>query len=394
MVIKLDFEFTKEQVLIRETARKFAHEEFKKELAKRIDEKCEFPWELYKKAGQLGLLRPSLPEEYGGGGFGVLEDVIVREELTRVDSTLGQAIISGPFGAELINLYGNENQKKKYLPKVLSGDNVMFSAFTEPDHGSDITKLSTTVIKKGEKWVINGTKTFITNAPLAKFGIVLCQEPDKIPSHRYQTMFIVETDMQGIKINELKGKMGQRGSPIGEIVFDNVEVTEEQLLGKEYRGFYQALHFFIYGRLGVAANAVGMSLGAFDRALEYAKSRIQFNKPIIEFQAISHKLSKMAQMIDAARLLTYQGAWWIDNKKDADLRTLSAISSMAKSYASEVATNVIDMAIQIFGGYGYMSDFDVERYYRDARVLRIYEGTTEINDSIIIENIANGKLTL
>jgi len=383
----MDFELTKEQELIRKIAREFALNEFSKELAKKVDEKGEFPWDLYKKAAQLRILRPSISEEYGGGGFGMMEEVIVQEELTRVNSTLGQAIMSGAFGSKIIALFGTKNQKEKYLTRVLNGDTVMFAAFTEPEHGSDILRLSTSAVKKGDKWIINGSKIFITNAPIAEFGIVLCQsELDKEPTYRHQNMFIIETDMQGVKINELEGKMGQRGSPIGEVVLNNVELTDEYLVGKENRGFYQALHFFNYGRLRVAANAVGMSLGAFDRSLEYAQRRSQFGKPIIEYQAISHKLSLMAQLIEAARLLTYRAAWYAD-RGDVNPRTFSVLSSMAKCYSSEIASVVTDLAIQIFGGYGYMADFEVERYARDARVLRIYEGTSEILNNIIIDGI-------
>jgi alkylation response protein AidB-like acyl-CoA dehydrogenase len=390
MVSDMDFKFNNEQILIRRVAREFALSEFTSDLARDMDDKCYFPWELYKKAADLRLLRPSISEEYGGGDYGMLEEVMVHEEFTRVDSTIGQAILSGAFGSKILDLYGSDRQKRTLLNRVLRGDVVTYAAFTEPEHGSDITRLGTKAVKKGDRWIINGRKIFITNAPIAEFGIVLCQTGDMEPSYRYQTMFIIYNDAQGVRVSEMKGKLGQHGSPIGELQFDEVEVSPDDIVGRENRGFYQALHFFSFGRLRAAANAIGMSLGAFDKALEYALSREQFGRKIFDFQAISHKISNMLIKIEAARLLLYRAAWYID-REDVDNRKFSILSSIAKLFASEMASYVADQAIQILGGYGYMKEFDVERIARDVRVIRIYEGTTEILHNIISELLKEGR---
>ena len=319
----------------------------------------------------------------------MVEEALVHIEFTRVDSTLGQAVLSGAFGSKLIYLYGSEDQKRRYLPRVLNGDAVMYAAFTEPGHGSDITRLSTRVTRRGERWIINGSKTFITNAPIADFGIILCQgEYAGDKPYRHQYMFIVENDMQGVKVREMKGKMGQRGSPIGEIILNNVEVGDDALLGEEGRGFYQALTFFNHGRVRAASNGIGMALGAIDRAIKYAGDRVQFDRRIIEFQAVSHKIAVMIQYIEAAKLLTLRAAWMID--RGLDPRMVSVASAIAKRYSSEAASWIADQAIQIHGGYGYMSDIDLERRYRDIRVLRIYEGTSEILNEVIIGGVARG----
>ena len=384
------FELSEEHKEVRAAAREFAEKEFTTDKAREFVEKGEFPWYLYKKAAKLGFLRPHIPEEYGGQGMDFLSTILIHEEFVRVDSTLGTAVLSGPFGAQLIYEYGTEEQKKAYLPRTLSGEATMFAAFTEPGHGSDILRLDTTARKDGEYYVINGTKTFITNAPTAEFGVVLCQtNPGAEPPYRGQSIFIVERDAEGLDITPMKGKLGQRCNPLGEISFSDVRVHKSALLGEENRGFYHALRFFTVGRVRVAAYSLGMAEGAFDRALSYAKEREAFGRKIIEFQAVGHKLAEMATLIEAARFLTYRAAWAVDQGTYSP-RALSAITSMAKNFASEMASKVIDMAIQIFGGYGYMEDYDVCRYWRDSRVCRIYEGTTEINYGIILDALARG----
>ncbi len=390
----MDFSLDPMVELVRKVARDFAETYFEEGLARKIDEKEEFPFDLFKKAANLRLVRPSIPVEYGGGGFNMLAEAIVHEEFNRVDSTLGQAILSGAFGSKLIYLFGTEKQKSKYLRKTLNGDAVMYAAFTEPDHGSDITRLSTKAFRVGEKWIINGVKTFITNAPIADFGVVLCQmEYNGDKPHRHQIMFIVDNDLQGVKVNPMKGKLGQRASPVGEIIFDQVELSDEDILGMAGRGFYQALEFFNYGRVRAASNAIGMALNAFDHAFKYASERIQFDKTIIEYQAVSHKLALMAQLIEASKLLTYRAAWSLDNEKiDKELKTF--YSAIAKRYATESAWKVIDMALQIHGGYGYFKDMNIERLLRDSRVLRIYEGTSEIMNEIIVGELKRGDIKL
>ncbi|MEM2534068.1 MAG: acyl-CoA dehydrogenase family protein, partial [Candidatus Nezhaarchaeales archaeon] len=270
----------------------------------------------------------------------------------------------------------SEEQKEKYLVKVARGEWISSGAFTEPAHGSDITVLDTTAKRDGDYYVINGTKTLISNAPIADFAVVLCQSE---PGVRYkQTLLIVDKGCEGFEASKIEGKMGIRASPIGEYSFNNVRVSIENLVGTEGMGFYHTLEFLDLGRVGVAAQAVGMAQGALDRALRYAKERSQFNRKIADFQVIQHKLADMAIQIEAARLLTYKAAWYVDKG-----RIIPELTSMAKTYATEMAIRVIDEALQIFGGYGYIAEYDVERYYRDVRITPLYEGTSEIQRNVI-----------
>lgn len=392
--MSLNFTLSDEHKEVKIAAREFATKEFTTNKAREYIEKEEFAWELYKKAAGLGFLRPHIPEEYGGQDMDFLSTILIHEEFVRADPTLGTSILSGPFGSHLLYEYGTEEQKKTYILRVLSGECTMFAAFTEPDHGSDILELSTTAIKDGDYYVINGVKTFITNAYTADFGLVLCQtEPEAKPTYRGQSILIVEKEAEGFEATPMKAKLGQRCTPLGELSFDNVKVHKTALVGTENRGFYHALRFFTVGRVRVAAYALGMAEGAFDRALKYAQERKQFGKPIIEFQAVSHKLAEMATMIEAAKFLTYRAAWAIDERRYTP-RALALIASMAKNYTSEIASTVIDMAIQIFGGYGYMEEYDICRYWRDSRICRIYEGTTEVNNGVIIDALIRREYVL
>jgi len=375
----MDFQLTEEQKEIKKAAREFALKEFEKEKSISFELKEEFPWELYKKAAQLGFIGVWIPEEYGGQGYGALESVLIIEEFTRVDSTLSYPLWAAEAGLELIALFGTEEQKRKYLPIVARGEGVMAQAYTEPDHGSDITLLSTTAKKDGDEYVINGVKTFITGASYASFFIVLCQtNPEAKPPYRGQSLFIIDKDTPGIDISKLEGKMGLKTATTCEVSFDNVRVPKDALLGEENKGFYYALQGFNISRVKVAAQGVGLAQGALDRALEYAKSREQFGRRIADFQAIQHKLADMAVKTEAARLLTYKAAWQIDQGKPDPM-----LSAMAKLLAGKVANEVVDEALQIYGGYGYYLENEIERYYRDARVIRIYEGTDEIQKNTI-----------
>ncbi|MEM1537746.1 MAG: acyl-CoA dehydrogenase family protein [Candidatus Nezhaarchaeales archaeon] len=372
----MDFELTKEQKEVQAAAREFAQKEFKPELAREYDRREEFPYELFRKAASLGFIGCHFPEEYGGQGYGLLETCLIIEEFCRADSTLGVAVILGAFGSDLIHMFGSEEQKEKYLVKVARGEWISSGAFTEPAHGSDITVLDTTAKRDGDYYVINGTKTLISNAPIADFAVVLCQSE---PGVRYkQTLLIVDKGCEGFEASKIEGKMGIRASPIGEYSFNNVRVSIENLVGTEGMGFYHTLEFLDLGRVGVAAQAVGMAQGALDRALRYAKERSQFNRKIADFQVIQHKLADMAIQIEAARLLTYKAAWYVDKG-----RIIPELTSMAKTYATEMAIRVIDEALQIFGGYGYIAEYDVERYYRDVRITPLYEGTSEIQRNVI-----------
>jgi len=375
----MDCKLTEEQLEIKSAVREFCLKEFTPELAMECDREEKFPWDLHRKAAQLGFVGIHFPEEYGGGGYGVLENVLVVEEMCRVDSTLGTAIMLGDFACDLILRHGTEEQKERWLPKVARGEAVSAGAFTEPARGSDITKMDTTAVKEGDEWVINGTKTLISNATIASFFITLCQtNPEAEPTYRGQSLIIVERETPGVDVTKIGGKLGIRSSPTGEVSFSDVRVPEENLLGELNRGFYHSLYFFDESRIEIAAQAVGIAQGALDRALKYAKEREAFGRKIAEFQAISHKLADMATKVEAARLLTYKAAWVVDH---GELDPM--LASMAKTYAGRIAVEVADEAIQIFGGYGYIGEYEVERFYRDAKITEIYEGTREIQKNTI-----------
>jgi alkylation response protein AidB-like acyl-CoA dehydrogenase len=373
----MDFELTKEQKYIKNAAEEFAEGEFKPEIAREYDQKHEFPRDIYKKAAKLGFIGCYFDEKFGGQGLGLVENVLIQEEFCRVDSTLGSAMFTGLFGSDMILKYGNEEQKMEYLPKTAQGEWLSSGAFTEPAHGSDVTCLDTIAALQGDEYVINGAKTMITNAPIAYYSVVLCQTNPEA-KHRGQSLFIVKKGTPGLDSNELAGKMGIRASLLGEYSFSDVHVPKQALLGEENRGFYHFMEFIDVGRINVAAQSVGMAQGALERALKYAKERQQFGRPLADFQVIQHKLADMALDIESARLLLYKAAWYVDKGQ-----IMPKLACMAKTIATTNAIRVISEAMQIFGGYGYLADYDIERYYRDIRVSAIYEGTTEIQKNVI-----------
>jgi alkylation response protein AidB-like acyl-CoA dehydrogenase len=378
----MEFEFTKEQLEIKRAAREFAEKEFTPEKGREYDAKYEFPWEFYRKAAKLGFIGASFPEKYGGQGLGCIETCIIAEEFNRVDSTLA-SILGGVGFAELINIYGTEEQKEKYLPRIAKGEIVCAMALTEPKHGSDagMVGLDTTAVKEGDCWKINGTKTFITCGDIAEFTIVCCQtDPNASPPYRGVSQIIVEKGTPGLDVTSLKPKMGFRAAPQAEMSFSDVRVPLSNLLGQENRGFHQIMSYFDFSRTPIAAQAVGIAQGAFERALKYSTEREQFFTPIHRFQFTQWKIAEMAMKIEAARLLTYKTAWLIDHK--ADPRLITKHASMAKAYAAQTAIEVTNQAMQIFGGYGYV-DSDLERFYRDARIIDIIEGTGEIQRYIV-----------
>ncbi|MEM3626867.1 MAG: acyl-CoA dehydrogenase family protein [Candidatus Bathyarchaeia archaeon] len=377
----MDFKLNEEQLEIKRAVREFCEKEFTPELALEYDRKEEFPMNLYRKAAQLGFTSMRIPQEYGGQGYGVLEECIVVEEMCRVDPGLGVAISLGNLMVPDVLLHrGTEEQREKYIPPLARGEKIAAAAFTEPEHGSDITRLDTKAVKDGREWVINGAKEFITNAPIADTFIILCQtDPNATPSHRGQSLFIAEKGMPGLEATKLHGKMGIKPCITGSLSLSDLRVPETNLIGELNKGFYYALELFDGTRITVAAQAVGMAQGAFEKALNYAKTRKQFGQPIINFQGVSFKLAEMATKIEAARLMTYKAAWLYDHEKPNPVAT-----SMAKAYASRVAVEATDDAIQIFGGYGYLADYHVERFHRCAKITEIYEGTSEIQKLTII----------
>ncbi len=375
----MDFELTKTQKDIQKAVRDFCKGEFDKDLILELEQKHEYPTKVWQKAGEIGLIGVHFPEEYSGQGMGSLECILVVEELCRNDSTMGACVGLCGFASELILHYGSEELKKKYLPEVAEGRMLSAGAFTEPDHGSDITCLNTTAVKDGDEWVINGGKTFITNGGMAGFYNVLCQtDPDAKPGYRGMSVILVEGDRPGLSTHDVGQKMGIRMMATTEVTLKDVRVPLSNLVGKENKGFYQVLNFFDESRIQVAAQALGTAQGAFDRALAYIKQREQFGKKIAQFQASQHKIADMATKIELARLITYKAAWNYD-QGNVDPK----LTSMAKMFAARTAVEVCDEAIQLMGGYGYMAEYEVERFYRDAKITEIYEGTKEIQKNTI-----------
>jgi len=375
----MDFQLNKEQEAIQKAAREFAKGEFDKEIALEHERSHTFPWKILKKATDLGFIGIHFPEEYGGQEYGVFENAIVVEEFCRQDSGIGIALSLSDFSSEIILRCGTDEQKKKYLVPLTKGDALSSGGFTEPDHGSDITLMDTTAAKEGNDYVINGVKTFITNGPISDFTIVLCQtDPDASPTYRGQSTIIVDKDTPGFTTTDVGEKMGIKMSPTGELSFNNVRVPSSNLIGEENKGFYQVLEFFDESRIEIAAQALGIAQGAFDRAIAYTKERSQFGKKLAQFQVTQHKLADMATQIETARLVVHKAAWNFD-QGNIDPK----LTSIAKMYAGSIAVAVADEAIQLFGGYGYMLEYEVERFYRDAKIMEIYEGTREIQKNTI-----------
>jgi acyl-CoA dehydrogenase len=378
----MDFELTHRQKQIRLAAREFAEGEFPG-VAREYDRREEFPMELWKKGCELGFVGLYIKKEYGGLGLGFLEQAMVMEEFWRVDPGCGNILLT-VFGSELIQLYATEEQKFKYLPPLPKGKAIMGTAITEPDAGSDITSILTVARKDGNEYVINGTKQFITNGSIANYLIVFCLTDPKADSRLKRFgMIIVETDRAGFGASKLIGKLGIRASDTAEIRFSDVRVPRENLLGREEgQGFYQAMQLFNINRIIAASQGVGVAQGALDMAIRYVKKRKQFGQPIGSFQAIQFKIAEMATWIEAARTLYYKAGWMIDrNKVDAKL------ISMAKWLAGEVGVKVTNEALQLHGGYGYIAEYDIERFYRDAKIVEIYEGTKEIEKNTIAREI-------
>ena len=375
----MEFELSKTQKEIQKAVRDFCKGEFDKELAYELEQKHEFPRKIWQKAGEIGLIGVHYPEKYSGQDMGCLECILVVEELCRGDSTIGSAIALASFASELILHNGSDEQKEKYLPEVAEGRMLSAGAFTEPDHGSDITFMNTTAVKDGDEWVVNGGKTFITNGGLAGFYSVLCQtDPDAKPSYRGQSLILVEADREGVSTQDVGQKMGIRMMATAEVTFKDVRVPLSNVIGQENKGFYHVLHFFDESRIQIAAQALGTAQGAYDRALAYVKQREQFGKKIAQFQVTQHKIAEMATKIELARLITYKAAWNYDQG-----RIDPKLTSMAKMYAARTAVEVCDEAIQLLGGYGYMTEYEVERFYRDAKITELYEGTKEIQKNTI-----------
>lgn len=373
----MDYFLTEEQKMIKEVARRIAEEKILP-VRKELDEKGEFPYEIMKAIAEADLFRIFIPPEYEGLGGGIFDFCLAIEELSRVCGGVAVTYAASGLGAFPIILAGNEDQKKRYLPKIASGEKLAAFALTEAEAGSDVSNVKTRAHSEGDHWVLNGVKQFITNGGVADvYTVVASTAPER--GARGLSAFIVEKDTQGFTFGKKEDKMGIRASVTRELCFENCKIPKENLLGEKGRGFILTMRLFDKTRPGIGAQAVGIAQGAYEEAVNYAKRRVQFGKAIINFQAIQFMLAEMATQIEAARSFVYAVAKWIDS----GVKSVSKESSMAKLFASDVCMKVTVDAVQIMGGYGYMKEYPVEKMMRDAKITQIYEGTNEIQKNII-----------
>src|ERR1700741_31387 len=383
---------TENPMQIRRELRDFAAREIAPNVM-RWAEGCEFPADAVRQLGQMGLMGVIFPVEYGGAGLGYVDYVLAIEELSAVDGSIGIIVAAhNSLGTNHIFLAGTEEQRRKYVPKLASGEWLGAWGLTEPGSGSDASAARTTALRKGDNWVLNGNKTFITNAHYADVAVVIAVTDRSQGTHGLSA-FIVEKGTPGFRPGKKENKLGLRASDTSEGVFTDCRVPAENLLGKEGEGFVNSLQILDGGRISIASLGLGMAQGAYECSVKYAKQRKQFGKPIGDFQAIQFKLADMATQIEAARLLTYQAAWLADRAiaaGDNDSR-ITRESSMAKLYAGEVAVRVANEAVQIHGGYGFIKDYPAEKYYRDVKLCTIGEGTSEIQRLVIARQILGKK---
>ncbi len=382
----MDFELSKEQQDIRQAAREFALGELK-DIAAECDQNETYPPELIKKAGELGFLGVFIDEASGGAGLGFLEHAIILEEFWKVDPGLGQQLCSVSFGAEEFLLFGTEDQKRKFLTPVAEGDAIMGFAITEPDAGSDTLSASTTAVLEGDEYRINGSKVMIGNGAVGDFLLVFClTDPEEKRRSKRHSIIVVETDRPGYEADTMHGKMGLRASNTANVFLSDVRVPKENLVGARGNGFAQLMAFFDRSRAYVAAHGVGLAQGALDLALAHVRSREQFGRKIGSFQATQFKIADMSTRVELARTLTHKACTLLDLGKGNTNTT-----AMAKMFAARTAVEVVDEALQLHGGYGYFNEQDIERFYRGAKVLEIYEGAKEVEKMIIGRNVI-GKL--
>lgn len=382
----MDFRLSSIQLDLKKAARKFAEKEFSN-IAKECDKEETFPIDLIRKASKLGLIGIFIDEKYGGRGLGYLETAIVMEEFWRVDPGLGSQIMCACFGSEMLLLKGSEEQKRKYLPQICKGETISGVAVTEPNAGSDILSVSTMALRKGDGYLINGSKMFISNGDIANFLITLClSNPNATSPYERHSVIIIETNRPGLRRNKLKGKMGIRAHDTAEISLNEVWVPKENLIGEEGKGFNCFMEFFNRSRAYVAAQGVGVAQGALEMALEYVKKSNQLGQLHSSFEIIQFKLAEMATLTEAARNLVYKAAWLLDQGQ-----VEPALISMAKWYAGEVGVKVASESLQIHGEWGYLSEYKISRFYRDAKIVEIYEGTKEIEKLVIARQLLKGR---
>ena len=377
----MNFEVSELTQQVAQTAREFAFQHIKPFVMK-WDESQEFPLEVFKKLGELGLMGILVPEEYGGAGLSYFEYNAAIQEISKVCGSIGLSVAAhNSLCTGHILLFANDEQKRKYLPKLAAGDFLGAWGLTEPNTGSDAGNMKTTAIRKGDEWVLNGTKNWITHGISGDVAVVIARTGEPRTSGN-STAFIVERGTPGFSGGKKENKLGMRASETAEMIFDNCRISDLQRIGEVGDGFRQAMKVLDGGRISIAALSLGIARGAFEAALQYSKERYQFDKPISSFQGISFKLADMATEIEAAELLTQQAC---DLKIRGKKMTLQA--AMAKYYASEAAVKVSAEAVQIFGGYGYTKDFPVEKFYRDSKLCTIGEGTSEIQKIVIAREV-------
>jgi len=378
----MNFDLSAEQKDIIKAAREFAEKLFP-DRAQECDREEKSPKELWQKACELGFVGVFIPEAYGGAGLGFLEHCLINEEFWRVDAGIAHFILAGTFGSELILLFGTEEQKKKWVPPLVKAQAITGAAITEPDAGSDVSSIRTIAVLDGNEYVINGSKMFITGGNIADYLLVLCvTEPHAKSRHDRLSVILVETDRKGYEANKLKDKLGLRASDTAEISFSDVRVPKENLVGTAGKGFQQFMVFFDHTRLHVCAEAVGLAQGAMEQAIKHVRKREQFGKPLASFQVTQFKIAEMATRIEAGRNLYQKAAWLLDQG-----RVESHLISMAKWFTGETAAKVAEEALQLHGGYGYIGDYNIERFYRDSKIVEIYEGTKEIEKIIVARHV-------
>ena len=382
----MEFEYTPEQVQLRKAVREFAEAEIAPHVME-WDEGQVFPLEVIRKLGKLGYMGAIFPEELGGAGLGYIEYSILIEELSRVDGSVG-IIVAAHTSLCSNHIYkmGTDEQRCRYLPKLASGEWIGCWSLTEPEAGSDAAGTRSTAVRdENGCWVLNGSKTFTTNAHYADVCVAMAVT-DRAAAQHGISAFILEKGTPGFRAGKKENKLGLRASATGEVIFENCRLGPEQLLGKQNEGFVDSLKVLDGGRVSIAALSIGMAQGAYDAALRYSKLRKQFGRPISEFQAIQNKLVDMAVDLDAARLLNYRAAWMLDQG-----RRVTRESSMAKLFASEAAVRIANEAVQIHGGYGFIKDYPVEKFYRDVKLCTIGEGTSEIQRLVIARQLLKSR---
>ncbi len=367
----MDFELPEEMKMLQDMAYRFAQAEIAP-VSEECDRAEKYTPELRKKAGQNGLVSPWIPEEYGGAGVGILGNALVMEQFSRIDTGIGLNIVAAGFGCEAVHAFGTEEQKKRYLPPVCSGEQVSAGAFTEPNAGTDVAGYATRAVQDGDDYVINGSKMFITNGTVCDWMVCQCVTHPEDKTHHRFSQIIVPADAPGVSRTKIHGKMGIRASDTAEIALEDVRVPRGNLVGDEGKGFYQLMHFFDITRIMVAAQALGLSQGCLDEAVRYARERTAFGKPLGSFQITMQKLTEMAIRTEALRSLVYKAAWSVDaGHPDYHL------GAMAKYFGGQTAVFCANAAVEIHGGYGYIDEYPVQKWYRDAKILELYEGTKE-----------------